>query len=183
MDIESLRKVAELNLCKDCYQKYLALIEPSIKHLAFKPLDDWRNAESYITQMVMKHFGIFKGDMTIISLDEDEDEKYADQVDVKSFHKLEKWPFKKKIAYLHKHGILQDCSYNFLYKVSDVRNRIHDWFQEFSEQDLALFGWASSIASQIHSATAINWPADISANMKSNAEKTAEWLLKKTDSR
>ena len=178
MDIERLRKFAELNLCKDCYQKYLALIEPSIKRFVFKPLADWRNVESLVTQMVMIHKGVFKSDVVYISLGENAEEKYADKVDVKTFRKVQKWGFKEKIKYLHEHGILQDSSYNLLYRVSGIRNRIHDWLEEFSEQDLALFGWASAITSQIHSATTIKWPTEISANMKSNAEKTAEWLLK-----
>jgi hypothetical protein len=183
MDIESLRKFAELNLCKDCYQKYLALIEPSIERWLFKPLDDWRNVESYVTRMVMEHFGVFKSDAIYISLAEDAEEKYGDEVDVKAFRKIEKWGFKKKIEYLHEYGILQDSSYGFLYKMSNIRNRIHDWFQEFSEQDLALFRWANTITLQIHDASTIKLSTEISANMKSNAEKTAEWLLKKTDSR
>lgn len=53
MDIERLRKLAELNLCKDYYQKYLAMIEPFIKGWLFKPLNEWSNVESYITQMVI----------------------------------------------------------------------------------------------------------------------------------
>jgi len=178
MEIERLRKFAELNLCKDCYQKYLALIEPSIERWLFKPLGDWRNVESYVTRMVMKHFGVFKSDAIYVSLAEDAEKKYGDKVDVKAFRKIEKWGFKKKIEYLHKHGVLGDSSYDFLYIVSDIRNKIHDWFQEFSQQDLALFSWASAITSQMHSATTMNWPSEISANIKSNAEKTAEWLLK-----
>jgi hypothetical protein len=177
MDIERLRKLAELNLCKDCYQKYLAMIEPSISGWLFKPLDDWSNVESYITQIVMIHKGVFKNGKVYLSLGEDAEEKYGDKVDVKTFHKVQKWGFKQKIKYLHDHGILQDSSYGFLYRMSNVRNRIHDMLEGFSEQDLTLFRWANAITSQIHSATTTNWPTEISANMKANAEKTAEQLL------
>jgi hypothetical protein len=183
MEIERLRKDAELNLCKDCYQKYLALIEPTIERWLFKPLDDWRTVESYVTRMVMIHKGVFKSDAIYISLSEDAEEKCGDKVDVKAFRKIKKWRFKEKIKYLHEHGILQDSSYGFLYKMSNIRNRIHDWLMEFSEQDLALFRWAKTITLQIHDASTIKLPTEISANMKSNAEKTAEWLLKETDSR
>lgn len=83
--IEGLRKLAELNLCGDCFQKYKMLIEPSIKNWLSKPISKWREAESYITQMVMKTKGVFKGKTTIISFDESEEEKVADEVDVKAF--------------------------------------------------------------------------------------------------
>jgi hypothetical protein len=183
MEIERLRKDAESNLCKDCYQKYLALIEPSIERWLFKPLDDWRTVESYVTRMVMIHRGVFKSDAIYISLSEDAEEKCGDEVDVKAFRKIKKWGFKEKIKYLRDQGTLQDSSYGFLYKMSNIRNRIHDWLMEFSEQDLALFRWAKAITLQIHDASTIKLPTEISANMKSNAEKTAEWLLEKTDSR
>ena len=85
----------------------------------------------------------------------------------------------KKIRYLKKKGVLQDSSYNFLYRMNRIRNRIHEPFKEFSEQDLALFSRASAITHQIHSATMFSKLEPISENLKSNAEKVAEQLLSK----
>lgn len=178
-NIEGLRKLAELNLCGDCFQKYKMLIEPSIKNWLSKPISDWREAESYITQMVMKTKGVFKGKTTIISFDESEEEKVADEVDVKAFRKIKYWKFKWKINFLHEKGILGDSSYKLLDKAREVRNTIHDEpiIAELSEQDYTLFYIASAISSQIWSATMIDWEEDISVNLKSNAEKVAEqWL-------
>lgn len=155
------------------------LIEPSIKNWLSKPISDWREAESYITQMVMKTKGVFKGKTTIISFDESEEEKVADEVDVKAFKKIKYSSFKWKIVFLHKKGILGDSSYRLLDKAREVRNTIHDEpiIAELSEQDYTLFYVASAISSQIWSATMIDWEEDISANLKSNAEKVAEqWL-------
>lgn len=178
MSIKKLRKIAELNLCENCYGTYKAILEPTIKQWLFKPLNDWRQVESDITQMVMKLKGVFKTDKIFLSLDEDSNEKYANEVDVKTFRKISYgWGFKKKIQYLKKKGVLQDSSYNLLYRVNQIRNRIHDPFKEFSEQDFALFYWASAITRQIHSATVFSKLEHISENLKSNAENLAQQLL------
>jgi hypothetical protein len=177
--IEYLRSLAELNLCKNCFQKYKALIEPTIKNWLAKPLSDWRQAESYITQMAMKTQGVFKGKTWVISFNKGEEEKVADYVDVKAFREVEKWGFKRKIDYLHKKGILQDSAYRLMDMARVVRNTIHEepLIAELSEQDYALFSVASAITSQIWSALMIDWGEDISSNIKSNAEKVAEqWL-------
>jgi len=178
MSIKSLRKMAELNLCKDCYEKYKALLEPTIEKWLFNPLSDWRDVESCITRMVMKLEGVFKSDIIFISINENSN-KFADKVDVKAFRGIKKWSFKKKIDYLKKHGILAESSYNLLDRVREVRNKIHDIFSEFSQQDLALFSLARGITYQIYDATILSFGDTMSKNMKSNAEKVAEYWLSK----
>jgi hypothetical protein len=180
--IEDLRRFAELNLCKDCFYKYKALIEPTIENWLSKPLSDWRQTESYVTQVVMKTRGVFKGKKIPISFDKGEEEKIANEVDVKAFREIEMWRFRQKIDYLYKNRILGDFSYRLLNKARKVRNRIHDEpiITEFSQQDYTLFNMASIVASQLWNATMIDWGKDISINLKSNAEKVAEqWLLTK----
>ena len=180
MSLKNLRKIAELNLCENCYEKYKAILEPTMKKWLLNPLSDWRNVESNITQMVMKLKGVFKTDLIFMSLDEDSNEKYANEVDVKTFQEIKhRWGFKKKIKYLKDKGVLQDSSYNFLYKVSDIRNKIHELFDGFSEQDLNLFRWADAITSQIYYATMFKWGENTSSNTKANAEKVAEQMLSK----
>ncbi len=153
------------------------LIEGTIKNWLSQPISDWRQAESYVTQMVMKTKGVFKGKTIIISLDEGDEEKCADEVDVKAFREIKKWTFKWKIDFLYKNGILQDSSYKLLDKAREIRNTIHDEFAELSEQDYTLFYIANAITSQIWSAMMIDWGEDISTNLRSNAEKVAEqWL-------
>lgn len=175
-NIQDLRKLAELNLCSECFLKYKALIEPNVKEWLFKPLSDWRTVESYVTQMVMKLKGIFKGDSIFISLDEGDDEKYTDEVNAKAFRKIKRWGFKQKIDFLHDEGILLDSTHRFLDKVREVRNTIHDEYAELSEKDLALFYMASAITSQIYMATMYPM-ASVTSNFVANAEKVAEQLL------
>lgn len=181
MSLKNLRKIAELNLCEDCYEKYKALLEPTIEKWLFNPLRDWRDVESCITRMVMKSKGVFKSDLIFISIDEDSN-KFANEVDVKTFREIKKWAFKRKIDYLKKEGILGDSSYNFLDRVRKIRNRIHELFNEFSEQDLALFSLAREVTFQIYNATMFNLGDAMSKNIKSNAEKVAKhWLSKIND--
>ena len=178
--IEYLRKIAELNLCKDCFSKYKAKIEPTIKIWLFQPLSYFRQAESQITQILMKTKGIFKGDTWVLSFNKSEEEKAADYVDVKAFRKIEKMGFKDKIDYLHKNGILQDSSYRLLDKAREARNKIHvePTLVEFSEEDYALFSMASWITSQIWWSIWFDWEEEIITNIKSNTEKVAEQWLK-----
>lgn len=177
--IEDLREVAKSNLCKTCFQKYKALIEPSIEEWLSNPMDDWKEVESYITQMVMKRKEIFKGNSNIIliSLDKGSNGAFGVKVDEKFFKKIKKSSFKCKIDYLRKEGILQSSSYELLNKARDARNRIHDVFAKFSEQDRNLFYVASIVTFHIWNATMGNWGDDISTNIKSNAEKFAEQYL------
>ena len=85
----------------------------------------FRQAESQITQIVMKTKGVFKGNTWVLSFNKSEEEKAADYIDVKAFRKIEKMGFKDKIDYLHKNGILQDSSYRLLDKAREARNKIH----------------------------------------------------------
>ena len=177
--IEDLTQIAKLNLCESCFQKYKMLIEPTMRDWLSKPLDDWRKVESQVTQMVMKTKEVFKSDTIFISLDEGSNNKYSDEVDVNAFQKIKKMSFKQKINYLHQKGILQDSSYKFLDEAREVRNRIHDEFAHFSEQDLNLFYIASVVTSQIWIATMSEMREDISTTLKSNAEKVAKQNLSK----
>ncbi len=181
--IEDLRNYAKLVLCETCFQKYKALIEPSIEDWLSNPMDDWKKVESHITQMVMKTEGIFKGNSNIIliSLDKGSNGAFGVKVYEKGFKSIKKCSFKKKIDYLRKKTILQSSSYELLDKARDVRNKIHDDLAKFSEQDRNLFYIASLVTFQIWNATIGDWGEDISTNFKSNAEKIAKQCLLELD--
>ena len=176
--VEHLRKMVELNFCNGCFEKYKAFIEPTIQStiqsLLSRPLADWIETESEITQIVMKNKGIFKGNVIVTSLGNDES-KSADMVDVKAFKQIKKWTFKNKIDYLHSEGILQNYSYELLDKARDTRNHLHDLIA-FSEQDYTLFRLAFIVTNQIWIATVAD-QKEISIGLKTNSEKNAkQWL-------
>lgn len=175
--IEDLRRIAELNLCEDCFRKYKMFIEPTIRDWLSNPLSDWSEVESNVTQIVMKTEGIFKGKLIFISLDEGSNEKHSDEVDVKDFKVTKKWSFKRKIDYLRKKGILKGYSYKVLDTAREVRNKIHDPYASYSEHDRTLFYIANVITYQIWYATMIEVGEDTSNNLKSEAEKIAEHYL------
>ena len=156
------------------------MIEPSIKLYLSQPLSDFRQAESQITQIVMKTKGVFKGETWVLSFIEGEEEEAADFIDVEAYKKNEKMSFKAKIDYLHKNGILQDSSYSILDKARDSRNKIHTEpiLAELSEEDYALFSMASWITSQIYTVIKFDLEEKIITNIKSNTEKVAEQWLK-----
>jgi hypothetical protein len=60
-----------------------------------------------------------------------------------------------------------------------TRNKIHEDFAEFSEQDLSMFEVASILAAQFYYSSVPVTPEEISSSMKSTAEMFAkEWLTK-----
>lgn len=176
--VEHLRKLVELNFCGTCFEKYKEFIEPTIQStiqaLVSRPLSDWIETESEITQMVMKNKGVFKSTAIVISLGKDES-KFADMVDVKAFKAIKKWHFVEKIKYLHRTGVLQDSSYKLLDKARETRNRLHDLIA-FTEQDYELFHLALMVTNQIWTAIMFE-QKDISIRLKTDAEKYAkQWL-------
>lgn len=175
-EIEKLRRLAEQHLCEQCYKIYEYILEPNIMAIP-PPLSDWKQAESWVTLMVMKHKGVFRGDEMFFTVDEEADEEILQKVDVKAFQKIRKDKFWRKLQYLRKHGILGDCSYTFLSKASEIRNMIHEVYYEFSEQDRNVFRWANAITSQIYSTMMFDLREDLAVKLRLQAEKASERLL------
>jgi len=181
MALRSLRRHAKTNLCDACYEKYVALIEPTIERFLLVPLEDWRWVESLVTMMVMKHKGVFKGKLLFEQLGQDA-EKFADEVDIKAFRETKKWKFSKKLKYLCDNGILQKDSYRFLDAVRNIRNRIHGPFGGFTEHELALFSVARAITAWTYEAMILDLGKALSKKIRSDAEETATyWLSRISD--
>jgi len=178
--VDFIRKLVEQNFCDKCSQKYKEFIEPSIQlriqSLLMVPLADWVQTESDITQIVMKHKGVFKGTAIFISLGKDVD-KFSNMVDIEAFKKIKQgWSFKKKIDYLHSNGILQENTYQLLDNAREIRNKIHEMFG-FSEPDYVLFHLAHVVSYLIW--TAICEQNTYSDSFRANAEQLAkQWLEK-----
>jgi hypothetical protein len=148
--LKSLRRLAELNLCKECYPKYLALIEGNVEGMLLDSLYNWRSAESIVTQMVMRHKGVFKTRTTVIAI-RDNDNPPEDLVDVKGYREVEFWDFSRKLKYLHNNKILPDNCYEALRIAGRIRNKLHTdpVAFRFSERDLQLFARVHQIVSQL----------------------------------
>ena len=175
MSLRRLRETAKLNLCEDCYKKYMMVMEPTIKRWLTEPLRDWGDIEHNVTQMVMN--------IILIDIDEDEElpEHLSGKVDVEGFRKFKrKFPFrtsKWKIDYLHRQGILKEHSYSLLNKVRQIRNTLHGYEYKFTEQELNLISQTRAIVSGLHWAVMWLSKKDIVESVKDSAEKTAEKLL------
>ena len=178
--VEHLRKLAELNFCHECFQKYQAFIEPTIQStiqsLLTLPLADWVFTELDITNLVLKNKGVFKTEAIVIQLSTDE-EKNSSLVDADAFRRIQKMPFKKKIDYLRKNGLLQEFSYELLDKARITRNRLHN-LTAFSKEDYDLFHFARAVTYHIWTATTIE-NKDAANLLKTRAEKSAKQFLDK----
>ncbi len=175
--IANLRKLAELNFGPECYKKYLALIEPGIKSIIENYFSGWKSVESTITQMVMRHQGVFKTNTSFVSNDSKEIEKYSHLLDVETFKEINKWRLKQKIDYLHENGVLGDSTYKFFDLLRKRRNTIHDIEKKFSEQDLEVFAYASSIAFYLHTALMSSTASKIKTKIMRDTEYSAERVL------
>lgn len=175
--IASLRAMAELNFSPECYKKYLALIEPGIKSIIENYFSAWKNIESTITQTVMRHKGVFKTSTSVISNNPDEIEKYSHLLDVETFKEITKWSLKKKIDYLHKNGVMGDSTYKLFDLLREKRNTIHDPEIKFSEEDLTIFAYASSIVFFLHVGLLGSKDTENKTKVLYDTEKSSEFLL------
>ena len=94
--IERLREFAKLNLCDECYQKYLALVERQVKQLVLDPFYYWRTAESIVTQMVMREQGAYKTSTIVLSINETVPGDWESLVDIRKFRRVSRTKFWQK---------------------------------------------------------------------------------------
>jgi len=100
---EKLKKMAELNFCQECYQKYLMFIHGEIEYLLSEPISDWREVEANINKLMMKAKGFYRknASMTI----------YPDMESYYEEMRKGRWGFKRKIDFLREEGIVGESSY------------------------------------------------------------------------
>lgn len=167
---EKLKKTAELNFCKDCYQKYLFLIQGEIEYLLSEPISDWRQTEANITLMVVKAKGAYKKTNSGVFTPNE-----------KTFKQIQKEKLYEKLEILKEAGILGDNLYKFLNKVSEIRNKIHSQYK-FSEQDYILFRQANTLTSAMVTPILFDLKDDVWKRTLTAIENRAKWLLSKLNS-
>lgn len=175
--IATLRKLAELNFGPECYKQYLAIIEPGIESIIENYFAGWKSVESWVTQMVMRHEGVFKTNVSFISIEDDAKEKYGDKLDVDAFNKIKKRTFQQNIDYLHKNCLLGNSTYNLLHFLKEKRNTIHDVEKKFSEEDLGAFAYASSIVFYLHTAIMGSYDSKTKNQVMKDIENSSKYLL------
>src|SRR6266480_3037628 len=174
--IERLREFVKLNLCDECYPKYLGLIEPQVRQLALDQFYYWRTAESIVTQMVMKEKGGYKTNTIVLSTNMKIPGDWESLVDIRKFRQVSGMKFWQKIKFLRDEKILPESCYEVLRLASNVRNHIHVDPAVFAmtEKDLELFRYAHQIAYQIQFARNTDWfTDDVKQQMILQADKTA----------
>jgi len=184
--IERLREFVKLNLCDECYQKYLGLIEPQVRQLALDPFYYWRTAESIVTQMVMREQGAYKTSTIVLSINETVPGDWENLVDIRKFQQVSRMKFWQKNKFLRDEKILPESAYQVLKLASYVRNNIHVDPAVFAmtEKDLELFRYAHQIAYQIQFARNSDWFSDdVKEQMRLQADKTAGRVLQEFGSK
>jgi hypothetical protein len=126
------------------------MIEGNVEAMLLDSLNDWRSAESLVTQMVMRHKGVFKTGTTVIAIRDGENPP-EDLVDVKGYKNVQFWDFSLKLKYLHTNKILPDNCYEALRIAGRIRNKLHTdpVAFRFSERDLQLFNCVHRIVSHL----------------------------------
>ena len=181
MSIEFIRKVAELHLCPDCFEKYKRIIEPSLRVWRASPLGVWNQTEWMIESILMKLEGAYKDEKTII-VGNRKEMKNSPEVNSEAYSRIEnKWPsFKRRIDYLKKKGVLSKNTYKILDIARKRRNKIHDVFdfRGIKEEDYKLFESVSPIVENLFMAILL-YPdrEDMFKLLFSNAEMWAKNLL------
>ena len=164
---EKLKELAKLNFCKDCYSKYLDLIHGEIEYLLSDPISDWRQTENNITILWIKAKGFYKVNLGVFSPNQDAIEKAQKE---KAFNKLK---------FLKDEGIIKEYTYEFLNKVRQKRNKVHQQ-TKFSKQDYILFREANALTNTLFPIIIFDlkepWKKQLDY-----VEKRAKWLLEKTE--
>jgi hypothetical protein len=166
---EKLRKLAELNFCKDCYFKYLALIHPEIDHILSEPISDWRQTEHNIDILWIKAKGLYDiKDSQVFSPHKN------------AFQKAENEKLWVKLKFLKEKGILQNFTYKLLDKVSKKRNKIHSLYK-FSEKDYRSFRLAKAFTDALITPIIFDLQDEIWKKQLANNEELVQWLLENTE--
>jgi hypothetical protein len=127
MRVDRLRRIAESNLCKDCYEKYKALIEPSIKSLVASPLAGWPETEVFLTAIIWRDAEAYDyGERTtLLDFDFDEVNSLPEKTNRELIVEIKKWSFGKKLNYLKKRKIIGVNTYQLFEEGRKTRNKIH----------------------------------------------------------
>jgi hypothetical protein len=173
-ETEKLKRLAELNFCKDCFSKYLTLIHGEIEWLLSDPVSDWKQTEANINILWIKAKGFYNiVNSTVFSPCKD------------AFEKAEKEKFWKKLKFLKDNKMIGNSTYEFLDMVSKRRNKIHPSVvrsSEFSEEDYFLFQRAKSLTDALFLPVIHDLRTEIWKKHRANIEKYAKQMLEKTKS-
>ena len=99
LTIDGLRKFAELNMDEKCYSIYLHLIEPNIKSMLKHYLRGWQDLETLVTRMTMRSKGAYKTNLDALFSEGDDQEKYANVVEISIYNKVDEMSFYQKIKH------------------------------------------------------------------------------------
>lgn len=179
-----LRKMAELNLTPECYKKYLALIEPGVQQMLHEYFRGWQNVETYLKMAVMKHYGVYKTNVSVFNLEKEEYEKNSEYIEVKKYAEVDRWNVATLIDYLFKNKVIEPNTYKLFHYPRKRRNIIHKSDGKWSEQDLIDFEWAGSMAhfvylGQLEDSLRLTTRDDF----RKRVENTAIWLMNMIEKR
>lgn len=165
---EKLKKLAELNFCKDCYSKYLVSIHGEIEYFLSEPISDWRQTEANIDILWIKAKGLYVKNSTIFSPHQS------------AFKKAGNETVCKKLKFLKEDGIINEYTYEFLNKVRQRRNKIHPP-SKFTKQDYALFQEAKRITDAMIIPIVFDLKNERWTHHLANIEEYAKQLLEKSE--
>lgn len=181
ISIEKLREFAELNMDEKCFEKYISLIEPSIKQIIRNYFGGWNSIESYITQIIMRVNRVYKTSTYVIFDIGDDRNKFQDLVDLEKYKKFEKFSFKRKIDFLLKNKTIGDNTYKFLDFLRKKRNKIHNFDGYLSDEDRKWFAVGVSVLTDVYFSVLDPNLRNKRNGLKENAEKISTQIMKKLD--
>lgn len=165
---EKLKKLAEINFCEDCYNKYLLLIQGEIEYLLSEPIADWRQTEHNIDVLWIKAKRLYDLKSSMF------------HPNANAFQKAKEEKLWKKLKFLRANGIINNFTYKFLDKVSTKRNKIHS-LSKLSKEDYILFREANAITSIMNPIIIFDLKEPWHKQQLDYVENRAKWLLEKTE--
>ncbi|NOJ27662.1 MAG: hypothetical protein DA330_06595 [Nitrososphaera sp.] len=147
--LENIRNLAKLNLKDDCFQVYLAIIEPNIKSMMESYFKDWQGIEVYVRLLYLIYNGVYRKipGPYIVDIEKGETpEMFRENItDMTLFKKLYWRSFSRMLRELYEEKAIGPNLYELLSILNRRRNQIHRYGIGLTDYDRLNFHTANSL--------------------------------------
>lgn len=163
-------------LHEEDWQIFMAQIEPGIRQFIQEYFRDWQRIEEYVTSIVMKHKGMFTERMIVTRIEGEDATKWG-VADVSKFQKDKRSMFKRKMEYLQTNGLISQPLFGLLMRLSERRNKVHDYDETLSDDDRVLFERGAALLHPTYLARCFEEQADTLKYIMLQADQEATALI------
>lgn len=164
-------------MSNDCFQMYKAFVRPGIESLLQNYFRDWQDIERILFMMVLKHNRVYKTSMMIFQIDEDGEEKWSNEIDVKKYKDFRSKGVFWHINHLHKEQVIGEETCHLLHEARLRRNKVHSFNYVIPEKDRVLFSRVYGIIHSLFLPMSIEGLDPVTEGVREKAELWSKEIL------